>query len=83
MEIFLTSYLSNKNLLESDPDAATLLASTSATLIASTFIDEEERERLFHTKIWVQKNPLHLIVDNGLEELHFEVLMKKLGLVTT
>ena len=39
---------------------------------------------MFHTHIWVHKNPLHLIVDNGSEKNFVsKYLVKKLGLVTT
>ena len=39
---------------------------------------------MFHTQIWVQNNPLHLIVDNGSHKNFVsESLVKKLGLVTT
>ena len=65
LEKLSTSSLSDKTLVEYDPDASALLALTSTTLIALTIVNEEEQERLFHTWIWVQKNPLHLIVDNG------------------
>ena len=58
--------------------------STSTTLTASTIIDEEEREHLFHTQIWVQNNPLYLIMDNGSQKNFIsEDLVKTLGLVTT
>ena len=58
--------------------------STSTTLAASTIINEEELHNIFHTWIWVQNNPLHLIVDNGSQKnFVFEDLVKKLGLVTT
>ena len=84
MAKFSTSYLSNRTLVESDPVALTLLDSTSTTLKASTIVDEEERERMFHTQIWVQKNPLHLIMDNGGQKNFIsEDLIKKLVLVTT
>ena len=60
------------------------MTSTSTTPIASTIIDEEEWECLFHTRIWVQNNPLHLIVDNSSQKnFVFEYLVKKLGLFTT
>ena len=64
-----TSDLSDITLVESDPDVSTLLASTSTTPAASTTINEEGREHLFHTWIWVQNNPLHLIVDNGNQKM--------------
>ena len=39
---------------------------------------------MFHTRIWVQSHPLHLIVDNGSQKnFGFEDLVKKLGLVST
>ena len=39
---------------------------------------------MFHTQIWVQKNPLHLIVDNGSQKnFIYEGLVKKIGLVST
>ena len=39
---------------------------------------------MFHTQIWVQKNPLHLIVDNGIQKnFVYEYVVKILGLVTT
>ena len=63
--------LSDRTLVESDPDASTLLASTSTTLTSSTIVDEEEQERLFHTRIWVKNNPLHLIMDNGSHKKFF------------
>ena len=84
MEKLSTSDFLDRTLVESDPDASTLLASTLTTPIASTIVDEEEREHLFHTQMWVQKNPLHLIVDNGSQKNFIsEDLVKKLGLVTT
>ena len=64
LEKLSTLDLSDITLVESVLDALILLASDSTTSTASTIIDEEEQERLFHTQIWVQKNPLHLIVDN-------------------
>ena len=71
-------------LVESDPDASTLLDSTSTTPTSLTIVDEEEQECLFHTLIWVHKNPLHLIVDNGIHNKFVsEDLVKILGLVTT
>ena len=66
MENLSTSDLFDRTLVESDLDASTLLALTSTTSTASIIVNEEERERLFHTQIWVQKNPLHMIVDNGI-----------------
>ena len=76
--------MSEKTLVESDLEASTFLTLTSTTMIASTIINEEERERLIHTHIWVQNNPLHLIVDNGSHKNFVsEDLLKKLGLVTT
>ena len=65
LEKLSTSDLSDKSLEESDLDELTLLTSTSTTPTASTIVDEEEWKSLFHTHIWVQKNLLHLIVDNG------------------
>ena len=39
---------------------------------------------MFDTQIWVQNNPLHLIVDNGIQKNFVSKdIMKKLGLVTT
>ena len=39
---------------------------------------------MFHTQIWVQNNPLHLIVDNGSKKNFVsEDLVKRLCLVTT
>ena len=39
---------------------------------------------MFHTWIWVQKIPLHLIVDNGSQKnFVFENIVNKLGLLTT
>ena len=84
LEKLSTSDLFDRTLVESDPDASALLASTSTTPTASTIVDEEEQERLFHTWIWVQNNPLHLIVDNGSQKNFVsEDLVNKLGLVTT
>ena len=84
MEKLSTFELSDRTLVESDLDASTLLSSTSSTPITLTIVDEEERERLLHAQIWVQKNPLHLIVDN-VSQKNFvsEDLVKRLGLVTT
>ena len=74
----------DRTLVEFDPNASTLLASNSTTHIALTFFNKEERERMFHTQIWVQKNPLHLIMDNGSQKNFVsEYLVKKLGLFTT
>ena len=84
MEKLSTSDLSNRNLVEYDPNASTLLDSTSTTPTTSTIINEEEQECRFHTRIQVQKNPLHLIVDNGSQKNFVsEELVKKLVLVTT
>ena len=71
LEKLLTSGLSNRTLVESEPDASTLLALSSTTLTTSTIVDEEEQEHLFHTQIWAQKNPLHLIMDNGSQRTSF------------
>lgn len=50
----------------------------------SSSLDEEDWELLFHTQIWVQNNPLHLIVHNGSQKNFVsEDFVKKLGLVTT
>ena len=84
MEKLSTTDLFDKILVESNLDASTLLASTSTTLKTFTIIDEEEQEHLFHTHIWVQNNPLHLIVDNGSQKnFIYEYIMNILGLVTT
>ena len=84
LEKLLTSDLFNRTLVEYDPDASTLLDLTSTTLTNSNIVDEEEQEHLFHTRIWVQKNTLHLIVDNGSQKnFIFEDLVKKLGIFTT
>ena len=84
LEKLSTFDLYDKTLVEYDPEASTLLTLTSTTLTASTFIDEEERVRLFHKHIWIQNNPLHLIVYNDRKQNFIdEYLMKKLGLVTT
>ena len=84
LEKLSTSNLSDKTLVESNPEASTLLTSTSKTPTTSTIVDEEERECMFHTHIWVQNNPLHLIVDNGSHKNFVsEDLLKKLGLVNT
>jgi hypothetical protein len=45
------------------PEALTLLAS-STTLANLIIVNEEKRERPFHTQIWVKDNPLHLIMDD-------------------
>ena len=77
-----TSDLSNKTLVESNPKASTLL--TSTTPLALTIVDEEEWEHLFHTQIWVQNNPLLLIVDNGIQKKFVSKdFLNKIGLVTT
>ena len=79
-----TSNLSDKFLVESDPYASTLFTSTSTTLTTLNIVYEEEWELMFHTWIWVQKIPLHLIVDNGSQKNFVsEYLVKRLGLVTT
>ena len=75
----MTSNLPYRTLVESDLDASTLLP-----LIASTIMNEEERECLFHTQIWVKNDPLRLIVDNISRKNFFhEDIVKKLGLLTT
>ena len=79
-----TSDLFHRTLVESNPDASTLLALTLISSTASTIVDEEEQERLFHTWRWVQNNPLHLIMDNSSHKNFVsEYIVKKLGLVTT
>ena len=81
LEILSTYDLYNKSLVESNPEASTLL--TSTTPIASTTVNEEKREHLFHTHIWVQNNLLHLIVNNGIQKNFVsEDLVKKLDIVT-
>ena len=83
LEKLLTFDLSDITLVEFDPYALMLLDSNSTTPTTSTIIDEEERDRPSHTPISVQKNPLHLIVDNGRKNnFIYEYLVNKLGLVT-
>ena len=53
LEKLSRSDLSDRTLVESNPNASTLLASTLTTLAASTIVNEEEREHIFHTGIWV------------------------------
>jgi hypothetical protein len=37
----------------------------TATIQSEEPTDPEERERLFHSQMWVKGTPLHFIVDNG------------------
>ena len=84
LEKLSTSDLSDKTLVEFDPYASNLQDSTSTTPTASTIVSEEEQDNLFHTRIWVQNNPLHLILENGIQKnFVLEDIVKKLGLVTT
>ena len=84
LEKLSTSDLSNRTLVDSDSDASTLLSLTSTTPTTSTIVDEEEQEHLFHTWIWVQKNSLHLIVDNGIHKRFISKdIVNKLGLITS
>ena len=72
----------NREIVESNIDSSIIFASTSIVLAKSTIIDEEEKEQLFHTLIWVQNIPLHIIMDNGSQKKFVsEDIVNKLSLI--
>ena len=52
LEKLSTFDLSDKTLVESNPEASTLLTLTSTTPKASTIVNKEEQEHSFHTQAW-------------------------------
>ena len=79
-----TSYSTNQIVVDSNLDSLNLEVSTSTSLANLTISYEEERELLFHIKIWVQNIPLHMILDNGSQKnFVFEDIVNKLDLSTT
>jgi hypothetical protein len=68
---------------KSSTQNSTVIVAT-ATIQPEEPTDPEERERLFHSQMWVKGTPLHFIVDSGSQKNFISAeVVKQLGLSTT
>jgi hypothetical protein len=69
-----------RQMIDADPTAIV----ATATIQLEEPTDPEERERLFHSQMWVKGTPLHFIVDSRIQKnLISAELVKQLGLPRT
>jgi hypothetical protein len=72
--------IENIHIIDTDPTAT--VATTKIQLEEPIYL--EEGERLFHSHMWVNKTPLHFIVDNDIQKnLISAKVIKQLGLSIT